>query len=68
METSAQHAFANAVDLPMFVLADGRKVDVTHGWGSTQRDLIAAVKAKKTATGVTGSVGQQRKIRASRAQ
>ena len=55
----SQHAFANAVDLPMFVLADGRKVDVTHGWGSTKRDLIA--KAKKTAAGVTGSVGQQKK-------
>ena len=57
----SQHAFANAVDLPMFVLADGRKVDVTHGWGSTQRDLIAAAKAKKTVAGVTGSVGQQNK-------
>ncbi len=56
----SQHAFANAIDLPIFVLADGRKVDVTHGWGPTQRDLIAAAKAKKTASGVTGSVGQQR--------
>ena len=57
----SQHAFANAVDLPMFVLADGRKVDVTHGWGSTQRDLIAVAKAKKAAAGVTASVGQQKK-------
>ena len=56
----SQHAFANAIDLPMFVLADGRKVDVTHGWGPTRRDLIAAAKAKKTAAGVTGSVGQQK--------
>ena len=56
----SQHAFANAVDLPMFVLADGRTVDVTHGWGSTQRDLIAVAKAKKTAAGVTGSVVQQK--------
>jgi len=56
----SQHAFANAIDLPMLVLADGRKVDVTHGWGPTQRDLIAAAKAKKTAAGVTGSVGQQK--------
>jgi len=56
----SQHAFANAIDLPMFVLADGRKVDVTHGWGATQRDLIAAAKAKKTAAGVAGSVGQQK--------
>jgi hypothetical protein len=28
----SQHAFANAIDLPMFVLADGKKIDVTHGW------------------------------------
>ena len=57
----SQHAFANAIDLPMFVLADGTKVDVTHGWGLTQRDLIAVAKAKKTAAGVTGSVGQRKK-------
>ena len=57
----SQHAFANAVDLPVFVLADGRKVDVTHGWGPTQRDLIAVAKAKKTAAGVTGLVGQEKK-------
>jgi len=44
----SQHAFANAVDLPMFVLADGRKINVTHGWGPTQRDILAAAKAKKT--------------------
>jgi hypothetical protein len=44
----SQHAFANAVDLPMFVLADGRKIDVTHGWGPTQRDITAAAKAKRT--------------------
>jgi hypothetical protein len=55
----SQHAFANAIDLPMFVLADGRKVDVTHGWGPTERDLIAAAKAKKAA-GTTGSLVQQK--------
>jgi hypothetical protein len=56
----SQHAFANAIDLPMFVLADGRKIDVTHGWGPTQRDLIAAAKAKKAAPSTTGSVTQQK--------
>jgi hypothetical protein len=56
----SQHAFANAIDLPMFVLADGRKVDVAKGWGPTQRDLIAAAKAKKTAAGDTGSVSEQK--------
>jgi Extensin-like protein C-terminus len=44
----------------MFVLADGRKVDVTHGWGPTQRDLVAAAKAKKAAPGITGSLAQQK--------
>ena len=57
----SQHAFANALDLPMFVLADGRKVDFTHGWGPTQRDLIAASKTKKTsATALKVTSGQQK--------
>jgi hypothetical protein len=56
----SQHAFANAIDLPMFVLANGRKVDVTHGWGPTQRDLIAAAKAKKAAPAITGSLAKQK--------
>jgi hypothetical protein len=55
----SQHAFANAIDLPMFVLADGRKIDVTHGWGSTQRDLLAE-KAKKPASGDTASLSQKK--------
>jgi hypothetical protein len=42
----SQHAFANAIDLPLFILSDGRKVDVTHGWGPTRRELVAEVKAK----------------------
>ena len=56
----SQHAFANAIDLPMFVLADGRKVDVTHGWGPTQRDLVAAAKAEKAGPGITSSLAQQK--------
>src|SRR4029077_11937255 len=56
----SQHAFANALDVPTFVLADGRKVDLTHGWGPTQRDLIAAAKAKKPASGTTGSLAPQK--------
>ncbi len=35
----SQHAFANAIDLPIFVLADGRTITVTSGWGPTRRDL-----------------------------
>jgi hypothetical protein len=46
----SQHAFANAIDLPMFVLADGRKIDFTHGWGPAQRDLVGR-KGEKSGTG-----------------
>jgi hypothetical protein len=57
----SQHASANALDLPVFVLADGRKVDLTHGWGPTQRDLIAAAKTKKTsAAALKATSGQQK--------
>src|SRR5689334_17357187 len=42
----------------MFVLADSRRIDLTHGWGPTQRDLIAAAKAKKAVPGTTGSLAQ----------
>src|SRR5262245_40502540 len=56
----SQHAFANAIDLPMFVLADGTKVDVTHGWGPTQRELVAAEKAKKEASDDTASLSRKK--------
>jgi hypothetical protein len=56
----SQHAFANALDLPLFVLADGRKIDFTRDWGPTRRDLIAA-KMKPASSGAFKSVaGQQR--------
>jgi hypothetical protein len=57
----SQHAFANAVDLPMFVLADGRKINFTHGWGPTQRDIIAAAKAKKTSAALVKAVPGKQK-------
>jgi hypothetical protein len=41
----SQHAFANAVDLPAFALADGRRIDIAKGWGPTRRDLVAAANA-----------------------
>jgi hypothetical protein len=43
-ERRSQHAFANAIDLPMFFLADGRRVDLATGWGPTRRDLAAGTK------------------------
>jgi hypothetical protein len=41
----SQHAFANAIDLPLFALADGRRIDIAQGWGPTRRDLVALAKA-----------------------
>ena len=59
-ERRSQHAYANAIDLPVFFLADGRKVDLTQGWGPTRRDLVAGVKlvpiVSKTPEGAAGSV------------
>jgi hypothetical protein len=56
-ERRSQHAFANAVDLPAFFLADGRRVDIATGWGPTHRDLVAGVKlvpiVAKTAVAAT---------------
>jgi hypothetical protein len=59
-ERRSQHAYANAIDLPVFFLADGRKVDLTQGWGPTRRDLVAGVKlvpiVAKTPDGAAGAV------------
>jgi hypothetical protein len=44
----SEHAFGNALDIASFVLADGRKVSVQHGWRGTPeeqgflRDIQAA--------------------------
>ena len=43
-ERRSQHAYADAVDLPVFFLADGRRIDLATGWGPTRRDLVAGVK------------------------
>jgi hypothetical protein len=40
----SQHAFANGVDVPVFVLADGRKIDIASNWGPTRRDLVAGAR------------------------
>lgn len=44
----SEHAFANALDISGFVLADGRVVKVIDGWGPTARDATpqAADQAK----------------------
>ena len=43
-ERRSQHAYADAIDLPVFFLADGRRVDLATGWGPTRRDLVAGAK------------------------
>ena len=43
-ERRSQHAYANAIDLPAFFLANGRIVNLTQGWGPTKRDLVAGLK------------------------
>ena len=59
-ERRSQHAYANAIDLPAFFLANGRIVNLTQGWGPTNRDLVAGVKlvpiVSKTPEGTAGGV------------
>ena len=35
----SEHAFANAVDVSAFVLADGRRITVQHGWNGEDEDV-----------------------------
>lgn len=41
----SQHAFANAVDVSAFVLADGRRISVEQGWNgsSVEREFLRAL-------------------------
>lgn len=42
----SEHAFANAVDVAAFVLADGRRITVKEGWNGEddQREFLRAVR------------------------
>jgi hypothetical protein len=40
----SQHAFANAIDIGAFELADGRMVTILKGWGPTARDVTRLAK------------------------
>jgi hypothetical protein len=59
-ERRSQHAYANASDLSVFFLADGRIVSLTQGWGPTRRDLALGVKlvpiVSKTPEDATGAI------------
>ena len=47
----SEHAFANALDIAGFRLADGRDIVVLDDWGATRRDLLDAARS----TSATGS-------------
>jgi hypothetical protein len=38
----SQHAFANAVDLPVLILANRQQIDIAKEWGATRHDLAVA--------------------------
>ncbi len=51
----SEHAFANALDIAGFSLADGRKITVLTDWGATKRDLVAAAETGKGAENAAGA-------------
>jgi hypothetical protein len=53
----SEHAFANAVDVAAFVLADGRRVTVLDGWNGDGEDARAFLRAVHRAGCQRFSVG-----------
>lgn len=49
----SQHAFANAVDLPVLVLANRQQIDIAKEWGATRRDLAVTKRKLAPATNLT---------------
>lgn len=60
----SEHAFANAIDISAFVMADGRSVDVLGNWGKTERDLRAIAIAKAEAEKAKAEAERQAKAAA----
>jgi hypothetical protein len=65
---TSEHAFANAIDIGGFELADGRRVEVLAHWGATERDLqearrkeaeAAAADANRTRGGAQAPAGDK---------
>lgn len=56
----SEHAFANAIDIGGFVLADGRTVSVLGAWGPTARDTTRDKDAAKIAKGTKPAVTELR--------
>lgn len=46
----SEHAFGNAIDIPGFVFADGRRISVLKDWGPTARDPKPAPSAPAPST------------------
>ena len=53
----SEHAFANAVDVSGFVLADGRRITVEQGWngGDERRAPLPARRSTRPAAGASAS-------------
>jgi hypothetical protein len=47
--TISEHAFGNALDIAAFTLADGRKLDVQHGWYGTPEEQAFLHELQATA-------------------
>ena len=53
----SEHSFANAVDIAVFVLADGRRISVKDGWNGDDRQARAFLRAVHRAGCARFSVG-----------
>jgi hypothetical protein len=51
----SEHAFMNAIDVSAFVLADGKVIRVSKGWGPTADELKHAQKSAVAPAGDTGN-------------
>jgi len=55
----SQHGFANAIDLPLFVLANGQQINIAGAWGATRRDLKVARAKLASVTASGGPAARQ---------
>lgn len=44
----SEHAYANAIDMGVFITADGRRISLIDDWGETVRDVAARKAAAKS--------------------
>ena len=49
----SQHAFANAIDLPVLVLANRQQIDIAKQWGATHRDIEISNRELATVASLT---------------